>query len=121
MTMATYLVLARGTGVPSTLSPQEVQKVVQKYMSWSEELRKAGRVGHAEKLRFGEGRVLRGNGGQMAVTDGPYAETKEIVGGFWLIEAASYDEMLKLLADHPHLDSPGSLEVREIEDMSRRG
>jgi hypothetical protein len=52
--MAKYLVLVRGSGMPSTLSPQEMQKVVQKYMNWSEDLRKAGRVAHAEKLRFGE-------------------------------------------------------------------
>jgi len=119
--MAKYLVLVRGTGKPSTLSPEEMQKAIQKYMNWGEELRKAGRIVHAEKLRVGEGRVLRGNGGKMAVTDGPYAESKEIVGGFWLIEAGSYDEMLKLLASHPHLDSSGTLEVREIEDTSRRG
>ena len=119
--MAKYLVLVRGSGMPSTLSPQEMQKVVQKYMNWSEDLRKAGRVVHAEKLRSGEGRVLRGNGGKMAVTDGPYAESKEIIGGFWLIEAGSYDEMLELLASHPHLDGSGTLEVREVEDTSRRG
>lgn len=119
--MAKYLVLVRGSGTPSTLSPQEMQKVVQKYMGWSEEVRKAGQVVHAAKLRFGEGRVLRGNGGKMTVTDGPYAESKEIVGGFWLIEAGSYDEMLKLLASHPHLDGPGTLEVREVEDTSRPG
>jgi hypothetical protein len=119
--MAKYLVLVRRSGIPSTLSPQEMQKVVQKYMNWSEDLRKAGRVVHAEKLRAGEGRVVRGNGGKMAVTDGPYAESKEIIGGFWLIEAGGYDEMLELLASHPHLDGPGTLEVREVEDTSRRG
>ena len=119
--MAKYLVVVRGTGIPSTLSPQEMQKVIQKYLSWAEELRKSGRALQGEKLRAGEGRVLRGQGGKMAVTDGPYAETKEIVGGFWLIEAGSYEEMLTLLANHPHLDGSGSLEVREIEDTSRRG
>ena len=119
--MAKYLVVVRGTGMPSTLSPQEMQKVIQKYMSWAEEIRKAGRVVHGEKLRVGEGRVLRGHGGKMAITDGPYAETKEIVGGFWLIEAGSYEEVLTVLANHPHLDSSGSLEVREVEDTSGRG
>jgi len=119
--MAKYLVVARSSGMPSTLSPQEMQKVIQKYLSWAEELRKSGRALHGEKLRAGEGRVLRGQGGKMAVTDGPYAETKEIVGGFWLIEAGSYEEMLTLLANHPHLDSSGSLEVREVEDTSQRG
>src|SRR4030095_1492522 len=113
--MAKYLVVARGTGMPSTLSPQEMQKVIQKYMSWAEELRKSGRAANGEKLRAGEGRVLRGEGGKMAVTDGPYAETKEIVGGFWLIEAGSYEEMLTLLANHPHLDGSGSLAGRGIQ------
>jgi len=114
--MAKYLVLLRGSGAPSTLSPQEMQKVIQRYMTWSDDLREAGRVLGAEKLRFGEGRVLRGDAGKMAVTDGPYAESKEIVGGFWLIEAGSYDEMLKILSTHPHLESPGSIEVREVEE-----
>ena len=118
--MAKYLALLRGSGAPSTLSPQELQKAIQKYMAWSDDLRKAGRVLNAEKLRFGEGRVLRGNAGKMAVTDGPYAESKEIVGGFWLIEAGSYDEMLKILSTHPHLEGSGSIEVREIEDTSQR-
>jgi hypothetical protein len=119
--MAKYLVLVRGTGKPSPLSPEEMQKTIQKYMNWGEALRTAGRIVHAEKLRVGQGRVLRGNGGKMAVTDGPYAESKEIVGGFWIIEAGSYDEMLELLESHPHLESPGSLEVREVEDTGRRG
>src|SRR5207247_10382061 len=93
-TLAKELVVVRGTGIPSTLSPQEMQKVIQKYLSWADELRKSGRALQGEKLRAGEGRVLRGRGGKMDVTDGPYAETKEIVGGFWLIEAGSYDEIL---------------------------
>jgi hypothetical protein len=103
------------------LSPQEVQKVIQKYMSWNANLRKDGRMLHSEKLRAGEGRVLRGQGGKMVVTDGPYAESKEVVGGFWLVEAKSYDEVLEMLSNHPHLDGPGILEVREIEDLSHLG
>src|SRR5258705_6701600 len=112
--MAKYLVVVRGSGMPSTLSPQEMQKVVQKYMSWSDDLRKSGRVVHGEKLRFGEGRVLRGNGGKMAVTAGPYAESKEIVGGFWLIQAGGYDENLQLLAGPPPLDGSRTLGVRAV-------
>jgi hypothetical protein len=52
----------------------------------------------------------------MAVTDGPFAESKEVLGGFWLLEAASYEEVQGFLKDHPHLDA-GSLEVRQIHDM----
>src|SRR5262249_37287816 len=120
-TMAKYLVIARGTGIPSTLSPQEVQKVIQKYMSWNANLRTAGRMLHSEKLRAGEGRVLRGQNGKMVVTDGPYVESKEVVGGFWLVEAKSYEEVVEMLSNHPHLDGPGILEVREIEALSLLG
>lgn len=112
--MAKFLVLARGSGtVYANRSPQEMQQVIQKYMAWSDGLRKAGRMIHAEKLR-GDGRVVRGAGGAMTVTDGPFAESKEVIGGFWLIEASGYDEVQGFLKDHPHLDV-GSIEVRQID------
>jgi hypothetical protein len=118
--MAKFLILARGTGEAyKNLSPQETQQVIQKYMAWSEDMRKSGRLLHGEKLREG-GRVVRGVNGQVAVTDGPFAESKEILGGFWMVEAASYEQIQRDLANHPHLKA-GSLEVREIEDMSARG
>jgi len=114
--MAKFLVLARGTGEAyKNRSPQEMQQIVQKYMAWTAGLRDAGRMLHAEKLS-GDGRVVRGSGVKMTVTDGPFAESKEILGGFWLLEASSYDEVQGFLKDHPHLDA-GSLEVRQIEDM----
>jgi hypothetical protein len=49
--------------------------------------------------------------------DGPYSETKEVLGGYWLIEASDYDEAMEVVADHPHLRF-GSLEVREIQEMT---
>jgi len=114
--MAKYLVLARGTGTAyANRSPQEIQQIVQKYMAWTAGLRNAGRMLHAEKLRA-DGRVVRGSGPRMSVTDGPFVESKEVLGGFWLIEAGSYEEVQGFLKDHPHLDA-GSLEVRQIEDM----
>lgn len=118
--MAKFLILARGTGEAyKHLSPQEMQQVIQKYMTWSEEMRKSGRLLHGEKLREG-GQVVRGVNGQVTVTDGPFAESKEILGGFWMVEAASYEQIQRDLANHPHLRA-GSLEVREVEDMSARG
>ncbi len=43
------------------------------------------------------------------------------MGGYWLIEAASYDEVLAMLKDHPGLEGPGALEVRQIDEMGPRG
>ena len=114
--MAKFLVLARGSGTAyANRSPQEMQQVVQKYMAWTAGLREAGRMIHAERLR-NEGRVVRGAAGKITVTDGPFAESKEVIGGFWLLEAGSYDEVQAFLKDHPHLDV-GTLEVRQIWDM----
>ena len=114
--MAKFLVLARGTGQEyANRSPQEMQQIVQKYMAWTAGLRDAGRMIHAERLK-GDGRVVRGAAGKMTVTDGPFAESKEVIGGFWLLEASSYDEVQAFLKDHPHLEA-GTLEVRQIWDM----
>ena len=114
--MAKFLVLARGTGQEyANRSPQEMQQVVQKYMAWTAGLREAGRMLHAERLKT-DGRVVRGAAGKMTVTDGPFAESKEVIGGFWLLEAGSYDEVQAFLKDHPHLEA-GALEVRQIWEM----
>src|SRR6266571_2667438 len=113
--MAKFMVLARGTGLPLGRSPEEIQKAIQRYRDWSDRLRATGKSLGGEKLRA-DGRVARRGSGEMLVTDGPYAESKEVVGGFWMIEAKSYDEVVGLLRDHPHLER-GTLEVREIEEM----
>ena len=60
------------------------------------------------------GRVIRSNGGKPRVTDGPYSETKEVLGGFYLIEAENYDAAVALAMDHPHLEYGGTLEIREL-------
>lgn len=119
--MSKFLVLARDNGGWRDLSPEEGQRVIQKYFDWSNGMRSAGRLVGSNKLKDGEGRVVRGGGkaAEIAVKDGPYSETKEVLGGYWLIEADDYDEALKMVADHPHLRF-GSLEVRAIEDLSPR-
>lgn len=94
--------------------PEEMQKIIQRYTSWTSKLGKQGRLKGGEKLRDGEGKVLRGAGKKMTVTDGPYSETKEVIGGFWILEAADYDEAVRLAADCPHLEF-GTLSIRAIE------
>ena len=114
--MPKFLVLARGTGMDPRRSPEEMQQTIQKYRAWTEGVRRAGKLLHGEKLRSPEGRVVRQSGGEFVVTDGPYIESKEFLGGFWIVDAASYDEMVKLVSDSPHLGA-GSLELRQIEEM----
>ena len=92
------------------LSPEEMQKAIEKYMAW------AKKPFMVESRRLGEdaGRVIRSSGGKPRATDGPYSETKEVFGGYYTIEAASYDEAVARALDHPHLEYGGTIEVRKL-------
>ena len=108
--MARFALILRYQGFPKDLSAEEIQDILNRYRAW---MQNAPRVG-GEKLRDNSGRVMRRN----AITDGPYVESKEVIGGFSIIEARDYDEALRLCRDHPHLEF-GSIELREIENVSR--
>ncbi|HZP39768.1 MAG TPA: YciI family protein [Methylomirabilota bacterium] len=118
--MAKFLMLSRGAAITPDMSPAEIQRILERYRDWTERVRRAGNLLSGEKLRVGEGRVVRGRQGQPVITDGPYTESKEIVGGYWLLEAASYDEVVAMLKDHPGLERPGALEIRRIEEFGPR-
>jgi hypothetical protein len=90
-------------------SPEELQKVLQKYQEWRRTKATGG-----QKLADGEGRVLRKTNGKAAVTDGPFIEAKEVMGGFFVIEAGNYDEAVEVAKSCPHMEF-GSIEVRQIE------
>lgn len=91
------------------LSPEEMQKAIEKYMAWT----KKPFTIDSKRLADDPGRVIRSQGGRPRATDGPYSETKEVLGGFYLIEAASYDEAVQRTLDHPHLEH-GTVEVRQL-------
>ena len=93
-----------------TLSPEEMQKAVEKYFAWA----KKPFTVDSKRLAPDAGRVIRPQGGKPRATDGPYSETKEVLGGFYLIEAADYDEAVARALDHPHLEYGGTLEVRQL-------
>ena len=92
------------------LSPEEMQKATEKYMAWT----KKPFTRDSKRLAEDVGRVIRSQGGKPKATDGPYSETKEILGGYYTIEAASYDEAVKLALDHPQLEYGGTVEVRQV-------
>ena len=92
------------------LSPDEMQKALEKYMAWT----KKPFTRDSKRLAGDAGRVIRSAGGRPRATDGPYSETKEVLGGFYTIEADSYDEAVKRALDHPHLEYGGAIEVRQL-------
>ena len=92
------------------LSPEEMQKAIEKYFAWT----KKPFTKDSKRLAEDPGRVIRSQGGKPKATDGPYSETKEILGGYYTIEAASYDDAVKLASEHPHLEYGGTVEVRQV-------
>ena len=114
--MPQFIVIPRDPpGQFASLSPEQMQQLVQRYHAWGMKLAQEGRMTLGHKLRDGEGKILRGGpGGTLSVTDGPFTEGKEIIGGFWIINADDLDDAVQTVSGCPHLDN-GSLEVREIE------
>jgi hypothetical protein len=109
--MAKFMLLlySDGSGFQN-LSPEEMQKATEKYMAWSQ------KPFTLDGKRLGDdmGRVVRSNGGKPTVKDGPYSETKEVLGGYYTIEAANYDEAVKLALENPQLEYGGTIEVRQV-------
>ena len=87
-----------------------MQKAVEKYMAWT----KKSFTVDSKRLAADPGRVIRAQNGQPRATDGPYSETKEVLGGYYTIEAASYEEAVQRTLDHPHLEYGGTIEVRHV-------
>jgi hypothetical protein len=96
------------------VSPEEMQAIVQKYTAWKTRMQNTGALSRGEKLQDGTGKVLRRAAGKLAVTDGPYTESREVVGGLFEIQAANYDAAVEAARDCPHLEY-GTIEIREIE------
>jgi len=91
------------------LSPEQIQKAEEKYGAWG----KKPFIRASQRLGGDAGRVLRSKDGKAVASDGPYSETKEVLGGYYIIEAADYDEAVRLTTDHPHLEH-GTIEIRNF-------
>lgn len=99
------------------LSPQEMQQALEKYIAWGQKATQAGYLKGSHRLAEDVGKVMRGT----RVTDGPYSETKEILGGYYLIEADSYEQAVERTRDHPQLGYGGTIEVRQLHSMHESG
>jgi hypothetical protein len=117
--MAKYMLLLHDD--PSefaTVSPDQVQQIIEKYVAWGNKLRQSGILVGSDKLADEPGRVMRQKDGHIRVTDGPYSETKEVLGGYYTIEAASYQQAIDRARDCPHLEYGGTIEVRAVDEMT---
>jgi hypothetical protein len=98
------------------MSPEDMQKAIEKFMAWGNKLRSSGVFLASHKLADDAGKVMRGKG-QVRVTDGPYSETKEVLGGYYLIKAANYHDAVECARSCPGLEYGGTIEVRQVDPM----
>lgn len=113
--MAEYLLLFRGGDAETAQqSPEKWQTHMQKWMQWMGNLKEKGKLIGAQPL-VNTGKVLTGN--KKVVTDGPYMEGKEMVGGYLACKADSYEEAVEISKGCPILEHDGIVEVREIKEL----
>ena len=104
-----FLVLSRGRWDESQ-SPAQIQAAIDAFYAWYDSLVKAGRVVSGSRL----GRQAR-LVSQTSVTDGPFAESKEVIGGYWILIANDLDEAAALAGQNPCLACGLTFEVRPLE------
>jgi hypothetical protein len=98
------------------MTPEEGQAQMAKYMEWQEQAGKALLAG--ERLRpTTDATTVRVRDGEVLTSDGPFAETKEQMAGFYLVEAKDLDEAIDLASKIPAAVDKGSIEVRPVWEM----
>lgn len=102
--------LFRGGDI-SKLSPQQQQLQMGKWFAWVEKLKNENCYLAGEPLLPG-GKTVTGP--KRTITDGPFAESKEVVGGFFIVTAKNIDEAAEMTKDFPDYELGGSVEIREV-------
>jgi hypothetical protein len=118
MTMARFLLLLHDRlGEFDTLPEAQMMQIIKAYGDWANKLRAKGKMAGGEKLTDEAGKILQLRNGKVLVTDGPFAEAKELLGGYFMIQADSYEEALQLVSDCPHVTRGARMELRQVQEL----
>lgn len=114
--MKEYLLLFRGGDAHmGNLSAEDMQAHMQQWMQWMSKLNEEGKFAGAQPL-INTGKVVSGT--KKVVSDGPFMEGKEMVGGYLICKANTYDEAVEISKGCPILEfDDGTVEVREIQEL----
>ena len=93
------------------LSPEQMQERMGKWFAWNGKMQEQGVVKHGEALTP---QIRHISGPQRTVTDKTAAELKEIVGGYYLVQAKDLEAACEIAQDYPDYDLGGTVEVREV-------
>jgi hypothetical protein len=108
--MSEFVFLYRGGA--RDRSPEQMQKMMQKWMAWMKDLGANGHLKDRGQPLERAGKVVQGR--QKTVTDGPFTEAKDVVGGYTLIEAEDLSEAVQLSKGCPIFEVEGAVEVRPV-------
>jgi len=110
--MAQYILLLAG-GDFKRDTQEEMRAITERYVAWRRKVTDAGRVTSGAPLAD-DAKVLSGSAAAFRVVDGPFTETKEVIGGYYFFEAPNLEAAVEFARDCPHLDYGGSMELREV-------
>lgn len=105
-----------GESKPEDMSPEQMQQVMQTWMAWIQGGTEAGWMLDGGDALKAEGRVVYPD---ATITDGPFAESKELVGGYSMVQAENLDAAVKLTKDCPMFVAGGTVEVRELMNVGK--
>ncbi len=115
--MEKYMFIFKDAGdEASKLSPDEMQQHMQKWYKWIQNLTEQNVYLSGEPLEQG-GKIVSKNGNKIVVTDGPFPETKELVGGYFIVNAKDINHAAEIAHECPGLELGGSVEVRPVMKM----
>jgi hypothetical protein len=109
MNMNDYLLLSRGQW-DAAMSPADIQTAIDAFYAWHARLVTEGKFRPGQRLAKAAKLVTR-----SGITDGPFTEAKEVVGGYWFVRAGSLEEAARIAADNPCLACGLAYEIRPIE------
>ena len=112
--MEKFMLIFHG-GEKMDQSPEQMQANMGQWMAWVDKLAKSGQYASGEPLLPG-GKLVSGKAGKT-VTDGPYTEGKEIVGGYFIINAKDIDEAVAISKECPDFELGGTVQVRQVMKM----
>jgi hypothetical protein len=108
-----YLVISRGQW-DETLSRDEIQHAIDRFYTWLDRLVNEGKMKRGQRLTYEGKTIARKN----VITDGPFGESKEVIGGYWFILANNLDEAAQIAEGNPCLDCGLFYEIRPIDPQT---
>ena len=111
------LLLHENTSDYATLSPAEMQEIIARYSAWAGEMAAKGHLAVGEKLTGDGGKIMRRSNNKVLISDGPFAEAKDVIGGIFIIKADTAEQAYKLTEACPHLWGNNWIELRTVDNL----